>query len=146
MNNSVRSPDPKRRGKERPVIYRQPKGSDDPIRKQNRFSTLDDMMEAEESPSVDEPVTRWKLNKVNWAHFQTLRAARLLEDTVRKTDDATESFASILINIAEETVPKTAMKSKKAKKPLGLQMTAKPLLNDVKEHYDNSIIAQHTII
>ena len=29
---------------------RQPKGSDDPIRQHNRFSTLD-MMEAEESPS-----------------------------------------------------------------------------------------------
>ena len=29
----------------------QPKGSDDPIRQHNRVSTLDDMMEAEESPS-----------------------------------------------------------------------------------------------
>ena len=36
---------------------------------------------------------------------------------MRKADDPIESFASILINIAEETVPKTATKSKKAKKP-----------------------------
>ena len=35
---------------------------------------------------------------------------------MRKADDPIESFASILINIAEETVPKTATKSKKAKK------------------------------
>ena len=55
-------------------------------------------------PDVDEPVS-------------TLSTTRLLEDTVRKADDPIESFASILINIAEETVPKTATKSKKAKKP-----------------------------
>ena len=36
---------------------------------------------------------------------------------MRKADDPIDSFASILINIAEETVPKTSMKSKKAKKP-----------------------------
>ena len=49
--------------------------------------------------------------------FQTLCTTRLLEDTVRKADDPIESFASILINIAEETVPKTSTKSKKTKKP-----------------------------
>ena len=63
-------------------------------------------------PDVDEPVSRWKLNKANWVQFQTLSTTRLLEDTVRKADDPIESFASILINIAEETVPKTATKSK----------------------------------
>ena len=68
-------------------------------------------------PDVDEPVSRWKLNKANWAQFQTLSTTRLLEDTVRKADDPIKSFASIRINIAEETVPKTATKSKKAKKP-----------------------------
>ena len=67
--------------------------------------------------NIDEHVSRWKLNKANWAQFQTLSTARLLEDTVRKPDDPIESFASFLINIAEETVPKTATKSKKAKKP-----------------------------
>ena len=36
---------------------------------------------------------------------------------MRKADDPIESFASILINIAEETVPKPSRKSKKAKKP-----------------------------
>ena len=64
-------------------------------------------------PDVDEPVSRWKLNKANWAQFQTLCTTRLLEDTVRKADDPIESFASILIYIAEETVRKTASKSKK---------------------------------
>ena len=51
-NNSGRSSDPKQRGKEKTVkdTDRQPKGSDDPIRQHNRFSTLADM-EAEESPS-----------------------------------------------------------------------------------------------
>ena len=96
-------------------------------------------------PDLDEPVSRWKLNKANWAQFQTLCTTRLLEDTVRKADVPVESFASFLIDIAEETVPKTSTKSKKAKN-LGLQMTAKLLLNNVKEHYDNSIIVQHTII
>ena len=50
-------------------------------------------------PEIDEPVSRWKLNKANRTQFQTLCAARLLEDTVRKADDPIESFASILINI-----------------------------------------------
>ena len=68
-------------------------------------------------PDVDEPVSRWKLNKANSAQF-TLSTTQLLEDTVRKADDPIESFAFILINIAEETVPKTATKSKKAKKTL----------------------------
>ena len=36
---------------------------------------------------------------------------------MRKADDPIESFASILVHIAEETVPKTSLKSKKAKKP-----------------------------
>ena len=51
-NTPARTPDPKQRGKEKsvPNTDRQPKGSDDPIRQHNRFSTLD-MMEAEESPS-----------------------------------------------------------------------------------------------
>ena len=52
-NTSTRTPDPKQRGKEKsvPNTDRQPKGSDDPIRQHNRFSTLEVMMEAEESPS-----------------------------------------------------------------------------------------------
>ena len=65
---------------------------------------------------------------------------------MRKADDPIESFASIFINIAEETVPKTSTKSKKAKKNPGLQMIANLLLNNVKEHCDNSIIVQLTII
>ena len=68
-------------------------------------------------PDIDEPVSRWKLNKANWAQFQTLCSTLLLEDTIQIADDPIESFTSILINIAEETVPKTATKSKKAKKP-----------------------------
>ena len=85
------------------------------------------------------------LNKANRAQFQTLCTAQLLENTVRKADDHTESFASILIHIAEATVPKTANQSKKTKN-LGLRMIEKLLLYIVKEHYDNSIIDQHTII
>ena len=80
-------------------------------------------------PDIDETIPRLKLNKANWAQFQTVCAARLLEDSVRKADDPIESFAYILINITEETVPKTAMKWKKAKN-LGLQMTANLLLNN----------------
>ena len=51
-NTPARTPDPKQRGKEKsvPNTDRQPKGSYDPIRQHNRFSTLD-MMGAEESPS-----------------------------------------------------------------------------------------------
>ena len=51
-NTPARTPDPKQRGKEKsvPNTNRQPKGSDDPIRQHNGFSTFD-MMKAEESPS-----------------------------------------------------------------------------------------------
>ena len=68
-------------------------------------------------PDIDEPVSRWKLNKANWTHVQTLCTTRLLDDAVRKADDPIKSFASILIHIAEETVQKTSLKSKKAKRP-----------------------------
>ena len=55
-------------------------------------------------PALDEPVSRWKLNKANWAQFQTLCTTRVLEDTVRKADDPIESFASILINMGDGRV------------------------------------------
>ena len=44
-NTPVRTPDLKQRGKDKSVqnTDRQPKGSDDPIRQHNRFSTLEDM-------------------------------------------------------------------------------------------------------
>ena len=59
-NNPVRSPDHKR-GKEKPETERQPKGSNDPIRQHNRFSSLEDMMEAEESPSC---IPKGTLNRI----------------------------------------------------------------------------------
>ena len=59
--NSARSPDPKKRGKEKPVTDRQPKGSNDPIRQLNRFSSLEVMMEAEESPSC---IPKGTLNRI----------------------------------------------------------------------------------
>ena len=61
-NTSVRSPDPKKRGKEKPVTDRQPKGSNDPIRQHNRFSSLEVMMEAEESPSC---IPKGTLNRIS---------------------------------------------------------------------------------
>ena len=60
-NISVRSPDPKKRGKENPVTDRQPKGSNDPIRQHNCFSSLEVMMEAEESPSC---IPKGTLNRI----------------------------------------------------------------------------------
>ena len=60
-NNSARSPDPKKRGKEKPVTDRQPKGSNDPIRQHNTFSSLEVMMEAEESPSC---IQKGTLNRI----------------------------------------------------------------------------------
>ena len=61
-NPSARTPDPKQRGKEKSVqnTDRQPKGSDDPIRHHNRFSSLEDM-EAEESPSC---IPKGTLNRI----------------------------------------------------------------------------------
>ncbi|MES9994112.1 MAG: hypothetical protein ABW098_19340 [Candidatus Thiodiazotropha sp.] len=50
QNSSDRTPDPKPRGKERPDSDKQSKGSNDPIKQHNRWSTLEDM-DAEESPS-----------------------------------------------------------------------------------------------
>ena len=62
-NTSARAPDPKQRGKEKSLsnTERQPKGSDDPIRQHNRFSSLEVMMEAEESPSC---IPKETLNRI----------------------------------------------------------------------------------
>ena len=46
-------------------------------------------------PDIDEPISRWKLNKANWTQFLTLCTTRLLEDAVRKADDPIGYFASI---------------------------------------------------
>ena len=46
---------------------------------------------------IDEPVSRWKLNKANWAQFQTLCTSRLFEDTVRNADDPIESLHLFLL-------------------------------------------------
>ena len=54
-----------------------------------------------------------KLTGPNFKLFVQL----LLEDTGQKANDPIESFSYILLNIAEENVPKTSLKSKKAKKP-----------------------------
>ena len=60
-NTAVRSPDPKKRGKEKPNTDRQPKGSNDLIRQHNRFSSLEVMMETEESPSC---IPKGTLNRI----------------------------------------------------------------------------------
>ena len=62
-NTSARTPNPKQRGKEKSLSNtdRQPKGSDDPIRQHNRFSSFEVMMEAEESPSC---ILKGTLNRI----------------------------------------------------------------------------------
>lgn len=69
-------------------------------------------------PDVEEPISRWKLNKADWLKFQSLCEERLIENTLVCADDPIDLFTSTLLQIAEESIPKTSTKSQKPKKNL----------------------------
>ena len=73
-------------------------------------------MENDGPPSL-EKVQRWKLEKANWDQFQHLCSTRLQQSAIADADDPMSFFTSILMDIAEETIPKTAAVPKRFNKP-----------------------------
>ena len=74
------------------------------------------MLENDGHPCI-ERVQRWKLAKANWDQFQQLCSTRLQQYAIADADDPISLFASILKDIAEETIPKTSAVPKRFNNP-----------------------------
>ena len=68
------------------------------------------------APQLEEPITRWKLNKADWPSFKALCETEI-NDTILQADDPINRFTTTLHQIAIKTIPRTSIKSKKKKKP-----------------------------
>jgi len=67
--------------------------------------------------TIDEVIPQWNLKKADWAKFETLCKTRLNEDTVFNVNDPIQLFTSILIEIAEDSIPKSSTNCKRILKP-----------------------------
>jgi len=67
--------------------------------------------------TIDDAIPQWNLKKADWNTFETLCKTRLNEDTVLNLNDPIQHFTSILIKIAEESIPKSSPNCKKPQKP-----------------------------
>ena len=63
----------------------------------------------------EEPNEKWNLNKADWLSFKALCESDINETTL-KAKDPIDNFTTILYEIAEKTIPKTSLKTKKKKK------------------------------
>ena len=79
----------------------------------DHFSIL---LENDGPPSL-EKVQIWKLANGNWDQFQHLCSTRLHQSAIADADDLMSLFTSILMDIAEETIPKTSAVQKRLNKP-----------------------------
>ena len=64
------------------------------------------------TPQVEEPITRWKLTKADWASFKDLCETEI-NDTILQADDPIDRFTTALHQIAIKIIPRTSIKSKK---------------------------------
>jgi len=67
--------------------------------------------------TIDEVIPQWNLKKADWVKFEILCKTRLNEDTVFNVNDPIQLFTSILIEIAEDTIPKSSTNCKRILKP-----------------------------
>ena len=65
-------------------------------------------------PAIYPTVTKWKLDKADWATFQYLCEQQLTSKYIINID----TFTNELITIAEKTIPKTNPNSNRIKKTL----------------------------
>jgi hypothetical protein len=68
-------------------------------------------------PQIDDTVPQWNLKKADWAKFERLCTTRLNRNTVLNDKNPIGQFTSILIEIAEESIPKSSPNCKKIQKP-----------------------------
>ena len=68
------------------------------------------------SPILD-PLSRYKFNKADWDQFQTLCSQSLVIEEFEKFRDTIERFSLTLLDIADQSIPKTKPSNKKHDKP-----------------------------
>ena len=78
------------------------------------WSTHDDLCGSDHFPVVlnatsndeDPSLNRWNFGKADWLSFRALCQSRLTEEAVLSAEDPASIFTSLLINSAEESIPK----------------------------------------
>lgn len=63
--------------------------------------------------SISEPISRWKFSKANWKLFASLCDGRFTPGEFVNVDDPINKFSSMLLDIAEECIPKTSTSLKR---------------------------------
>jgi ribonuclease HI len=69
------------------------------------------------SAKIDDTIPQWKLKKADWVKFETLCTIRINSNTILNDDDPIRQFTSILIEIAEESIPKSSPNCQRTPKP-----------------------------
>ena len=68
-------------------------------------------------PTPSDTTQRWKLTKADWPTFADLCETYLTEDMFENANDSIELFASKLLTIAAQTIPRSKPNSKHISKP-----------------------------
>ena len=71
----------------------------------------------ENTSKIDDVIPQWNIKKADWAFFETLCKSRLNNETIFDAVNPIQHFTSILISIADESIPKSSPNSKKPQKP-----------------------------
>ena len=72
------------------------------------------------SPTTSTPnasVQRWKLRKADWTEYANMCCSELLYDNVANSENPIEAFTAKLIDIANNTIPKTGKGTSNKRKP-----------------------------
>lgn len=69
------------------------------------------------SDTASQDNQRWKLKEADWPSFSTECSCRLSYDEVCNAEDQIEAFATVLLEIAETTIPKTSTKPRSIRNP-----------------------------
>ena len=75
----------------------------------DHFPTI---LNSESNPS--EHISRWKLSKANWTLFEYLCNIRFTPEEFEGIDDKLEKCSSILLDVAEECIPRTSTSTKRS--------------------------------
>jgi hypothetical protein len=91
--------------------------------------------------TIDDAIPQWNLKKADWAKFETLCTTRLNRNTVLNDNDPIRQFTSVLIEIAEESIPKSSTNYQRTPKPW-FTKECKEAIRQRREALKNLIIVQ----
>jgi hypothetical protein len=86
-----------------------------------QLSVHDDLCGSDHFPTIltndwtsdSEPISRWKFSKADWSLFSNLCNTRFKPGDFENIEDPIDKFSSMLLQIAEECIPKTSTNLKR---------------------------------